>query len=57
LEKIDDLQNRIRPYSSGATTSRDNYSDILGGLPKEIYGDISEPAKEVTRKTGARNTG
>lgn len=57
LEKIDDLLNRVRPYLSGGPgpASRDNYSDILGGLPKELYSDVPETGKEITRKTGARN--
>jgi myosin heavy subunit len=57
LEKIDDLLNRVRPYLSGGTGagSRDTYSDILGGLPKELYGDTPDPAKEPTRKVTARN--
>ena len=57
LEKIDDLLNRVRPYLSGGSAPgpRDNYSDILGGLPKELYSDAPETGKEVTRKTGARN--
>jgi DNA repair exonuclease SbcCD ATPase subunit len=57
LEKIDDLMNRVRPYLSGGagTGSRENYSEILGGLPKELYGDTSEAGKETTRKAAGRN--
>ncbi len=53
LEKIDDLLNRIRPYVSGGSSamSREPLSDILGGLPKELYGDLPDTGKEITRKT------
>ena len=51
LEKIDDLLNRIRPYVSGGSSAM---SDILGGLPKELYGDLPDTGKEVTRKTSGR---
>jgi hypothetical protein len=56
LEKIDDLVNRVRPYLSVGSnaTSREPLSDILGGLPKELYGDIPDTAKEITRKTSQR---
>ena len=51
LEKIDDLLNRIRPYVSGGSSAM---SDILGGLPKELYGDLPDTGKEITRKTSQR---
>jgi len=55
LEKIDDLLNRVRPYlSGGSSISREPLSDILGGLPKELYGDLPETGKEITRKTASR---
>jgi hypothetical protein len=29
-------------------------SDVLSGMPKDLFPDTPEPAKEVTRKAGSR---
>jgi len=54
--KIDDLFNRVRPFQSGAASNagRDSLSDVLSGMPKDLFPDTSEPTKEVTRKAGSR---
>jgi DNA repair exonuclease SbcCD ATPase subunit len=58
-EKIDDLLNRVRPYLSGVpgSTGRDSLSDVLGGMPKDLFPDMPETGKEagVTRKAAARS--
>lgn len=51
--KIDDLFNRVRPFQ-GASGSRDSLSDVLSGMPKDLFPDAPETAKEVTRKAGSR---
>jgi hypothetical protein len=54
-EKIDDLFNRIKPYSGmTGTGSRDAFADVLSGMPKDLFPE-TEPAKEPTRKAGSRN--
>ena len=55
--KIDDLFNRVRPFQTGAAggIGRDSLSDVLSGMPKDLFPDANEPtAKEVTRKAGSR---
>lgn len=58
-EKIDALLNRVRPYLSGVpgSTGRDSLSDVLGGMPKDLFPDMPETGKEagVTRKAAARS--
>lgn len=50
-EKIDDLFNRLRAYNPGlAGTGRDSFSDVLSGMPKELFPEAAESGKEVTRK-------
>lgn len=51
--KIDDLFNRIRPYNPGMAGSGGSYSDVLSGMPKDLFPDTPETGKEVTRKTRA----
>jgi hypothetical protein len=54
-EKIDDLFNRIKPYSGmTGTGSRDAFADVLSGMPKDLFPE-TEPAKEPTRKAAGRN--
>lgn len=55
--KIDDLFNRVRPFQTGAAggMGRDSLSDVLSGMPKDLFPEGPEPsAKEVTRKAGSR---
>src|SRR6266568_4337045 len=54
--KIDDLFNRVRPFQTGGQgqMGRDSLSDVLSGMPKDLFPDTPEPAKEVTRKAGSR---
>ncbi len=54
--KIDELFNRVRPFQTGGQgqMGRDSLSDVLSGMPKDLFPDTSEPAKEVTRKAGSR---
>ncbi len=58
-EKIDDLLNRIRPYLSGVpgSTMREPLSDVLGGMPKDLFPDMPETGKETgaPRKSAARS--
>ncbi|HZY46978.1 MAG TPA: hypothetical protein VFE96_04200 [Candidatus Bathyarchaeia archaeon] len=49
--KIDDLFNRVRPFQTGGTSGM---SDVLSGMPKDLFPDAPEPTKEVTRKSGSR---
>jgi hypothetical protein len=55
--KIDDLFNRIRPFQTGSTGSigRDSLSDVLSGMPKDLFPETPEPSNEKTRKAGTRN--
>ena len=55
-EKIDDLFNRIRSHNPGMTggAGRDSFSDVLSGMPKDLFPESPEQAKEVTRKTPTR---
>ncbi len=58
-EKIDDLFNRIRPYQSAMPTSqnRDSLSDVLAGMPKDLFPETPEAGKEAgpPRKSGGRS--
>src|SRR5713226_7625244 len=55
--KIDDLLSRGRPFQTGSTGSigRDSLSDVLSGMPKDLFPETPEPGNEKTRKAGARN--
>jgi len=54
--KIDDLMNRIRPFQGAqGPMGRDPLSDVLSGMPKDLFPETPEPAKETTRKAGSRN--
>jgi ABC-type transporter Mla subunit MlaD len=55
--KIDDLFNRVRPFQAGGAGSigRDSLSDVLSGMPKDLFSETPEPANEKTRKAGSRN--
>jgi len=55
--KIDDLFNRVRPFQAGGAgpMGRDSLSDVLAGMPKDLFPETPEPANEKTRKTGTRN--
>jgi uncharacterized coiled-coil DUF342 family protein len=54
-EKIDNLFNRIRGYNPGmAGQGRDSFSDVLSGMPKDLFPETGEPTKEVTRKAPTR---
>ena len=54
--KIDDLFNRVRPFQTGGSGAmgRDSLSDVLSGMPKDLFPEPPEPTKEVTRKAGSR---
>jgi hypothetical protein len=53
--KIDELFNRVRPFQGAqGQMGRDSLSDVLSGMPKDLFPDTPEPAKEVTRKAGSR---
>ena len=58
-EKIDDLLNRIRPHLSGVpgSMSREPLSDVLGGMPKDLFLDLPETGKEAgsSRRSAAKN--
>ncbi len=57
-EKIDDLLNRVKPYQSGVSGLglKEPMSDVLGGMPKELFLDMPETGKEASspRKTSQR---
>lgn len=52
-QKIDDLFNRIRPFQSGMPQNA--FSDVLQGMPKDLFPETAESGKEVTRKSGSRS--
>jgi len=56
-EKIDDLFNRIRPHQSGGISmaGRDSLSDVLAGMPKDLFPENPDMGKEPTRKSAARS--
>ena len=56
-EKIDDLFNRIRAHNPAmAGPGRDTFSDVLSGMPKDLFPETPETTgKEVTRKAANRN--
>ena len=49
-DKIDDLFNRIRPHNPGMGGAGGSYTDVLAGMPKDLFSDPTETGKEVTRK-------
>jgi uncharacterized coiled-coil DUF342 family protein len=54
-EKIDDLFNRIKTHNPGISgTGRDSFSDVLAGMPKDLFPEPTETGKEVTRKVPTR---
>ncbi len=58
VEKIDDLQNRVKPYVSGTSSPGGTtpMSDVLGGMTKDLFLDLPEPGKEAgaAKKPGLR---
>jgi len=50
-DKIDDLFNRIRPHNPGLASTGSSFSDVLAGMPKDLFSDTPDTSKEVTRKT------
>ncbi len=58
-EKIDDLLNRVKPYVSGSSSlgSAMPMSDVLGGMPKDLFLDLPEQGKEAgsSKKAGLRS--
>ena len=52
-DKIDDLFNRIRAQNPAMAGPGSAFSDMLSGMPKELFPETPETGKEVTRK--ARN--
>lgn len=60
LEKIDDLLNRLRPFLTGmpGLGTRQPLSDVLEGMPKDLYLDLPETGKEAPtqpRRSATRN--
>ncbi len=57
MEKIDDLLNRVRPFSSGVpgTMGGQPLSDVLGSMPKDLYGEMPDTGKETTRRASSRS--
>ena len=55
--KIDDLFNRVRPFQTGGPgqMGRDSLSDVLSGMPKDLFPDSPEQGNEKTRKAAGRN--
>src|SRR5438046_4249353 len=55
-DKIDDLFNRIRIHNHGVAGSsgRDAFSDVLSGMPKDLFSETPETSKEVTRQAPTR---
>jgi len=55
--KIDDLFNRVRPFQTGGPGSmgRDSLSDVLSGMPKDLFPETPETGNEKTRKAAGRN--
>ncbi len=55
--KIDDLFNRVRPFQTGGPgqTGRDSLSDVLSGMPKDLFPDSPDQGNEKTRKAAGRN--
>jgi len=49
-DKIDDLFNRIRPHSTAMGTTTGSFTDVLAGMPKDLFSDTPDTSKEVTRK-------
>jgi uncharacterized coiled-coil DUF342 family protein len=52
-DKIDDLFNRIRPHNPSIGGTSSTFSDVLAGMPKDLFSDSAETGKEVTRKARA----
>jgi len=58
VEKIDDLWNRIKPFQSGLGFGiRQQQSDVLSGMPQDLFLDVPEQTKETTpsRKSASRS--
>lgn len=55
LEKIDGLLSKVRPYTQGSPgpTAGEPLSDVLG-MGKDLYIDVPDPSKEITRRSGTR---
>src|SRR6266852_6552716 len=56
-ERIDDLFSRIKPFQSSGMgmPGRDSLSDVLAGMPKDLFPENPDMGKEPTRKSGARS--
>src|SRR6266849_952452 len=54
-ERTDDLFNRIKPFQSSGMgmPGRDSLSDVLAGMPKDLFPENPDMGKEPTRKSGA----
>jgi hypothetical protein len=55
--KIDDLFNRVRPFQTAGAgqMGRDSLSDVLSGMPKDLFPETPETGNEKTRKAAGRN--
>jgi hypothetical protein len=55
--KIDDLFNRVRPFQTAGPgqMGRDSLSDVLSGMPKDLFPEPPESGNEKTRKAAGRN--
>lgn len=52
-DKIDDLFNRIRTHNPGMAGPGNTFTDVLSGMPKDLFPEAADTGKEVTRKTRA----
>ncbi len=60
FSKIEDLLGRIQPYLSGSpsTIIRDSVSDVLSGMPKDLFPDIgNEPTREIGESSPPKRAG
>src|SRR5207245_10947429 len=55
--KIDDLFNCVRPFQTAGPgqMGRDSLSDVLSGMPKDLFPEPPESGNEKTRKAAGRN--
>ena len=49
-EKIDNLFNQIRTHNPGMGGATSSFTDVLSGMPKDLFPETADTGKEVTRK-------
>ncbi len=52
-DKIDDLFNRVKTHNPGLAGPSNPFSDVLSGMPKDLFSEAPDTGKEVTRKARA----